>query len=264
MSDDQTFDEMEYYVSARTLSGTGSRVEFVKVYPPEIVGEVEFEASEKRAATASPDLTPFIRPEDLRLAQETSLYKTRFRDHVSGGVFPQCFAAWRIPRSEWSQVPGLEEWVSNLPGDRRAYRIAMPSWGAFTDMLDGINYTPGIVPVEPEPGAGIDRFETFDAINPAISTDEGTYVDLQRQGFMGCEFRLIQPNRIVADEPFKIDHSSEPTPSFRYEFAGERLYARFLPSNAPVYVQELDEFVVFQSKIISATSGEPVAKGWKE
>jgi len=264
VSDDQTFDQMEYYVSARTLSGAGSRVQFLKVYPPEIVGEAEFEASEKRAEAASPDLTPFFRPEDIRQAQETSLYKARFQSHVGGAVFPECFAAWRVPRSEWSQVPGLEGWVTNLPSDGRAFRIDVPFWGAFTDMLNGINNSPGDVPVERETSAGIDRFETFDAINPVISTDEGTYVDLQRQGFMGCEFRLIQPNRIEAEEPFKIDHSSEPTPSFRYELVGERLYARFLPSNAPIYVPELDEFVVFKSKAIKATSGEPVAKGWKE
>lgn len=264
VSDDQTFDKMEYYVSGRALSGIDSRVEFLRAYPPEIVGEVEFKSSEKRAVAASPDLTPFFRPEDRRLAEETSLYKKRFRKQFSGVVYPECFAAWRVPRSEWSQVPGLEEWVASLPSDGRAYRIAVPNWGAFTDMLDGIRDTPGLVPVEPEPGVGIDRFETFDAINPAISTDQGTYVDLQRQGFMGCEFLLIQPNRVEANEPFKIDHSSEPTPSFRYEIAGERLYARFLPTYAPVYVRELDEFLVFQNKIISATSGDPVAKGWKE
>ncbi|WP_417672260.1 hypothetical protein [Roseibium sp.] len=264
VSNDQTFDEMEYYVSAPTLSGTGNRVEFIKVHPPEIVDEAAFEASESRAETESPDLTPFFRPDDLRLAQETKLYRDRFSGDYSGGVYPRCLAAWRVPRSEWAQVPGLEAWAADLPDDDRAYQIAKPLWSTFTASMRGIRMATGIFPIETEHYTGLDRFKTFDTISPAISTDEGTYVDLSRQGFMGCEFRLIQPRRVAAEQRFKVDRSTEPTASYHYELTGDRLYARFLPSLAPIFVPRLDEFIVFQSKSIKGTAGEPVVKGWKE
>jgi len=264
VSNDQTFDEMEYYVSAGTLSGPDNRVAFIKAHPPEIVDEAAFEASESRAKTESPDLTPFFRPDDLRLAQETKLYRDRFSGDYSGGVYPRCLAAWRVPRSEWAQVPGLEAWVDKLPESRLAHLIPDDLWLPFDQTIRGIAKRTGTFPIKKETGTGFDRFKTFDAISPAISTDEGTYVDLSRQGFMGCEYRLIQPRRVAAEQRFKVDRSTEPTASYHYELIGDRLYGRFMPTGSPVYVRELDEFVVFQGISIKGTAGEPVVKGWKE
>ncbi|WP_428526262.1 hypothetical protein [Roseibium sp.] len=122
INDDQTLDQMEYYVSKRTLSGVDSHVEFVKAYPPVKVDVKAFRESEKRAETESPDLTPFIFPRDQNAAQKLQLYKDRFGNPNHGHeVHAVCFAAWRIARAEWSMVDGLEDWVADLPTDGRAY-----------------------------------------------------------------------------------------------------------------------------------------------
>ena len=63
VNDSETFDRMEYYVSETGLSGKHGHVEFIKAYPPVKVDKQAFKASEKRAETESPDLTPFIFPE---------------------------------------------------------------------------------------------------------------------------------------------------------------------------------------------------------
>lgn len=121
VNDDQTLDQMEYYVSKRTLSGIDSHVEFIKAHPPVKVDRQAFEASESRAETESPDLTPFIFPRDQGAARELKLYKDRFNNAGRGHlVYSVCHAAWRIPRAEWSKIEGLEEWVAGLPEDGRA------------------------------------------------------------------------------------------------------------------------------------------------
>jgi hypothetical protein len=267
VSDDQTFDEMEYYASARALSGVDSHVEFIKAHPPQIVDEVAFEESEESAKSKSPDLTPFFLPEDRRLAFETKIYKERFKEDYNGLVFPFCYAAWRIPRSEWSLVPELEDWVADLPNDGRAYLISEDLWGPFDDTIVGIQKRASIYPVksaQDDKSNEVNSFASYNLVYPVIGSNDGSYIDLKQQGFFGCEYSMIQSGRSEADQRFRIDRSTKPSPSFLIEPAVDRLSGRFL-LHGPVYVRELDEFIVFINLTVGGqTTGEPVARGWKE
>lgn len=267
VSDDETFDQMEYYVSARALSGQDSHVEFIKVYPPEISDEAAFVASEKRAETESPDLTPFFFPRDKKYARGTKLYNERFGENYRGLVVPFCFAAWRIPRAEWSLVPGLAAWVAELQDDGRAYVIDSELWGLFNATIP-INQKRSIAPVE---GPDVDiettfsRLTSYDAIDPVISSDVGKFVDFSRQGFFGCNYDVIHPKRVDIALTRSVDRTTKPTASYPVELKDNQLYAELNPIGSLVYVRQLDEFIVYFDLVVGrSTIDEPVVKGWKE
>lgn len=200
VNDDQTLDQMEFYVSERTLSGVDSHVEFVKAYPPEIADEQAFLVSEVRAETESPDLTPFIFPRDQGSTRELKLYKER--GHAPGKrVRSQCHAAWRIPREEWSKVPGMEAWAGSLPEKGVGYRLPVELLPPYHDTVRGPSHDVRLMPVSPVSDykrkvSG--RFATVDQIHPVIPTDEGAYVDLSRFGFFGCNHDVQFPDRVSA------------------------------------------------------------------
>ncbi|MBD8890438.1 hypothetical protein [Roseibium litorale] len=265
VNDAETFDRMEYYVSETGLSGKQGHVEFIKVYPPVKVDRRAFRASEKRAGTESPDLTPFIFPRDNDYAYGTTLYKERgMRPGIR--IVSVCYGAWRFPKSEWSKVPGLEEWVATLPKNGRAYLISDELWPNFTQTFqhEGWRSDPSLVPVGYMPkgeGEKVGRFATYDTIHPVFSTDEGSYVDLNESGSFGCIYEPMYPNRWQIN----VDRSTKPTASYPMKLEANRLWADFRPADNPVYVAELDEFIVFTS--LSAGPNvldEPVVKGWKE
>jgi hypothetical protein len=189
VDDDLTLNEMNFYVSERSLSGNYSRVEFIKAYPPEIVDEAAFVASEQRAETESPDLTPFIFPRDQKSAHDLQLYKDRFGGPGHGFVISStCHAAWRIPRAEWSKVPGLNEWASSLSKDLMGYRLPQDLWAKFRETIPGggARNNVSIMPVSRVTNTARERsgrFATFEQIHPVIPTAEGAYVDLSQTGF---------------------------------------------------------------------------------
>lgn len=265
VNDAETFDRMEFYVSEKGLSGNHGHVEFIKAYPPVKVDRRAFRASEKRAETDSPDLTPFFFPRDNNYAHGTEIYKQR-RFGNGNRVMAVCYGSWRIPRSEWSQVPGLEEWVAALPKDGRAYLISYELWPAFTETLQpkGWRIDPSLVPVGFIPQKRRDkvgRFATYDTIHPVISTDNGSYVDLDETGSFGCIYEPLYPNR----RQINVDRSTKPTASYPLKLEANRLWADFRPTENPVYVPELDEFIVFTSLSAGPSKvDEPVVKGWKE
>lgn len=269
VNDAETFDRMEYYVSETGLSGKQGHVEFIKVYPPVKVDRRAFKASEKRAETESPDLTPFIFPRDKDYAHGTTLYKERGM-RQGQRITADCYGAWRIPRSEWSKVPGLENWVATLPKDGRAYLIASEFWLKFDAAIRylGGRNVPSLLPVGFAPEdevATVGRFATYDTIHPVISTDEGSYVALNETGSYGCLYEPMYQNRLLAGAKHSVDRSTKPTASYSVKREGNRLWAEFRPTESPVYVSELDEFIVFMSLLAGpSTLDEPVVKGWKE
>ncbi|AXS40233.1 hypothetical protein D1F64_09390 [Breoghania sp. L-A4] len=269
VNDAETFDRMEYYVSATGLSGKHGHVEFIKVYPPVKVDRRAFRASEKRAETESPDLTPFIFPRDQDAAKELKLYKERgMRPGIH--IVSVCYGAWRVPRSEWSKVPGLEDWVTDLPKDGRAYLIASEFWLKFDAAIRylGARNVPSLLPVGYAPAdevAKVGRFATYDTIHPVISTDKGRFVDLERPGSFGCNYDVLYPGRsqsFWSNKTYSKDESKGA--SFTVDWDGGMLWAAF-SKQVPVYVRELDEFIVFMSLLAGpSTLDEPVVKGWKE
>ncbi|GAA0782544.1 hypothetical protein E1180_07665 [Roseibium denhamense] len=271
VNDDQTLDQMEYYVSERALSGVDSHVEFVKAHPPVKVDKGAFRESEKRAATESPDLTPFTFPRDQNAAQRLQLYEDRFGNaNHSHRVHAVCHAAWRITRAEWSEVEGLVDWVANLPKDGRAYLIDTERFGRVfrkTIPFIGGNGTPRLGPVGYVPESQrkpIGRFAVYETIHPVISTDHGRYVDLDRSGSFGCDYEVLFPDRTQSFWSNKTYSDDSPAgPSFSVAREGNLLRAAFSPL-VPVYVRELDEFIVFMSLSVAGSIDEPVVKGWKE
>jgi hypothetical protein len=266
----ETFEQMEYYVSERTLSGIDSHVEFVEAHPPVKVDRKAFRKSEKRAETASPDLTPFFFPRNQTAAKDLQLYKDRFGKAESGyRVATVCHAAWRIPRGEWSKVDGLEDWVEALPNDGRAYIISDDYWPSFTAALPfkGGRNTPSLGPVGYAPDRErekIGRFAFYDSIHPVISTDQGRFVDLNRTGAFGCDYEVLFPERSQGAWSIRT-RSNEGSfgGSYSVNRDGGLLRAAFSPL-VLVYVRELDEFIVFMSLGVGTRIDEPVVKGWKE
>lgn len=270
VSDDKTLDQMEYYVSEQALAGFQSHVEFVKAHPPEIVDEAAFEASEIRAETESPDLTPFIFPRDQGAAKDLQLYKDRFGAPRHGfRVVTICHAAWRIPRSEWSKVPGLEDWAASLPQDQVGYRLPSDLWKKFSQTIPGSGARNDVtlVPIKrvtelKQERSG--RFATFDQIHPVILTDDGSYVDLSRTGYFGCNYDVLNPSRKIRLGGENFLKNVPPNGGYSFDLQGDRLEAAF-QTQTPVFVPELDSFFVFRELSVSSLSiDEPVVKGWKE
>lgn len=270
VADANTFAQMEYYVSERTLTGIDSHVEFVKAHPPVKVDKQAFRESERRAETDSPDLTPFIFPRDQNAARKLRLYKERFENAGSGHrVHAICHAAWRIPREEWSQVEGLDDWVASLPDDGRAYQISSELSLPFWELIPfrGSPNTPSLGPIGYAPERDIQetgRFAFYDTIHPVISTDQGRYVDLNRSGAFGCNYSVMFPDRKQIARQMSVDRSTGPSASYPIRFEQNRLFAQFTPTLSPVFVRELDEFIIFMSLSMGGAIDEPVVKGWKE
>ncbi|MGS4884288.1 hypothetical protein [Roseibium sp. MB-4] len=264
VNDDQTLDQMEYYVSERTLSGVDSHVEFVKAHPPEIADEQAFRASEVRAATESPDLTPFIYPRDQGAARELKLYKER--GHAPGKrVRAQCHAAWHIPRDEWSKVPGMEAWTASLPAKGVGYRLPVELLPPYHDTVRGPSHDVRLMPVSPVSDykrkvSG--RFATVDQIHPVIPTDEGAYVDLSRFGFFGCNHDVQFPDRVSARGGGRFLKDLPPNGGFSFSLQGDQFGAVFF--DLPVFVPELDSVFRFRTLSVGGSIDEPVVKGWKE
>ncbi|WP_428526260.1 hypothetical protein [Roseibium sp.] len=97
-----------------------------------------------------------------------------------------------------------------------------------------------------------------------ISTDKGRYVDLDRSGSFGCNYSVLFPDRKQIERQMSVDRSSSPSASYPIRFEQNRLFAQFTPTLSPVYVRELDEFIVFMSLSVAGSIDEPVVKGWKE
>ncbi|WP_109314841.1 hypothetical protein [Pseudovibrio ascidiaceicola] len=270
VNNDETLDQIEYYVSKRALSGQHSHVEFVKAHPPEITDETAFLASEERAETESPDLTPFLFPRDQNKADEFQLYKDRFGGPEHGfRIVSICHGAWRIPRAEWSLVPGMTEWVASLPKDSVGYKLPSDLWLKFQDFVPGggarnsFSLTP-INRISEREREFSGRFATLDAIHPVIPTEQGAYVDLNRAGFFACNYDVLHPNREPrwGGEGYMRDFS--PNGGFVVRFEDHKLWAMFAP-NTPVFVPLLDDFFVFREASLGGRSiDEPVVKGWKE
>jgi hypothetical protein len=270
-SDDKTFDRMEYYVSKRALSGQDSHVEFIKAFPPEIVDEAAFEASEKRAETESPDLTPFIFPRDQKAARELQIYKERFGlSNPTSWIVAFCHGAWRIPRNEWSEVPGLTEWVAVLPKESVGYYLPSNLRVKFSETIagSGARNGPSLMPI----GTVTDRarkfsgrFATYEGIHPVIPTDQGEYVDLSVTGFFGCNYDVLNTSSSHSHWGREtVLKDLKPNSGYSVRLQGSKLWAS-LPDGAPMYVPALDEIIVFRTlKVGSTPIDEPVVKGWKE
>jgi len=264
VNDDQTLDQMEYYVSKRTLSGIDSHVEFVKAHPPEIADEHAFRASEVRAETESPDLTPFIFPRDQNAADELKLVQERgYRAGIP--VSSICHAAWRIPREEWSKVPGMEAWTASLPAKGVGYRLPVELLPPYHDTVRGPSHDVRLMPVSPVSDykrkvSG--RFATVDQIHPVIPTDEGAYVDLSRFGFFGCNHDVQFPDRVSARGGGRFLKDLPPNGGFSFSLQGDQFGAVFF--DLPVFVPELDSVFRFRTLSIGGSIDEPVVKGWKE
>lgn len=267
VNDDQTLDQMEYYVSKRTLSGFDSHVEFVKAYPPEISDEQAFLESEVRAETESPDLTPFIFPRDQNAADELKLVQERgYRAGIP--VSSHCHAAWRISREEWSKVPGMEDWVASLPAKGVGYIPARELFSNFRTTIpgSGARNDPTLIPVN-----GVSeykrrvsgRFAALDQIHPVIPTDEGAYVDLSRSGFFGCNHDVQFPDRVLARGGGKFLKNLSTNGGYSLKLEGDQLNA-FFQLWTPVFIPELDSVFVFKVLSVGPSIDEPVVKGWKE
>ena len=113
--------------------------------------------------------------------------------------------------------------------------------------------------------AKVGRFATYDTIHPVISTDDGSYVDLDETGSYGCIYEAMYQNRLQIGKERGVDRGTKPTASYPVKREGDRLWAEFRPTESPVYVAELDEFIVFMNLLAGpSTLDEPVVKGWKE
>jgi len=264
VNDDQTLDQMEYYVSKRTLSGIDSHVEFIKSHPPEIADEQAFLASETRAEIESPDLTPFIFPRDQGAARELKLYKAR--GHAPGKrARSQCHAAWRIPREEWSRVPGMEAWAASLPAKGVGYRLPVELLPVYGDTVQVPTHDIYLMPVNhaSERKRRVSgRFATVDQIHPVIPTDEGAYVDLGRSGFFGCNHDVQFPGRVSALGGGRFLKDLPPNGGFSFSLHGDQFGAMFFLST--VFVPELDSIFQFRTLSVGGSIDEPVVKGWKE
>lgn len=110
----------------------------------------------------------------------------------------------------------------------------------------------------------IGRFAVYDTIHPVISTDEGRYVDLDRTGAFGCNYGVLFPERKRIERQMAVDRTTKPAGSYPIRLEVSRLFAQFTPTLSPVYVRDLDEFIVFMSLSVAGSIDEPVMKGWKE
>jgi hypothetical protein len=194
----QRLEQIEYYSTRPSLAGEDSHVEFVRIQPMTRTDKKAFKASEKRAATESPDLRPVARVRakghDKPISAPSWLDPDRPKTPAPGMT---CFAVLSLDRSKWDQWPTLEPWVDSLPNDGRFYEVR-PALGDIATSLNveggffaaqSLNRTSLSEEVTSEEGARR-ALQLYNSMHPIAPSRGGAYIDKSRQGISSCSFNL--------------------------------------------------------------------------
>lgn len=197
-------EQIEYYLTRSSLAGQDSHVEFVRIQPMTRTDKKAFKASEKRAATESPDLRPFasVKAKGVE-SRVTDTERTRSDRPEEPARKTMCQSALVLGRGDWGRWPELAPWVEGLPDDDRFHPIkpvfGNVAWDVYRN--GGFSEAKSLI----TSGALLKREQTRSITNVArnlatqmrpLSFDpSGVFIDNKRKGLMSCVFEAWHPER---------------------------------------------------------------------